>query len=558
MGRYELLFRIAAGGMAEVYAARVLGEAGFQKLVALKRMLPTLADDEEFVAMFLDEARVAANISHPNVVQTLDLGRDHEGALYIVMELVVGVPLSRILKEAAKVRRAVPVGMAIELIAQAAAGLDAAHEAVTPVGEPLHIVHRDVSPQNVLVGVDGRVRITDFGVARAVMRMTKTVAGRIKGKFAYCAPEQLRSEDVDRRADIFALGVVAWEALAGQRLFVADHPLATMERVQSMPILPLDTVRNRVPKEVSEVVLWALDRDPEKRPATAQEFARALRRAAQGAGIELPGTSEIATFVKAAGGEPLSKMRNNIRVALSEPDAEVLEDSRGFELVTDDEPSESSASLTEGHQKSLVSHPEPDASGVSRVPGSLIPPEPEPKRSRLPMILGGVVVLAMAAGVGVAVALHSGPEMRVEPIEGPAPDFGVQPSEEPPQPEPQQIGSGEPTEPVEVEGPIETEPVEIAVQPMQPRTTTRMGARMTAQRPTEEPNVIPPAAMTEEPTTMRNVTAMTSVTSPSPMRDPGDTETPAMQPSGNGDDTSMTRPRMTLVGVDAFDMALGR
>ena len=192
MGRYELLFRIASGGMAEVYAARVVGEGGFEKLVAVKRMLPTLAEDEEFVQMFLDEARVAANISNAHVVQTLDLGRDSTGALYIVMDLVVGVTLSRILKEAAKVRRAIPVDMAVELLAQAASGLHAAHDATTPVGEPLHIIHRDVSPQNILVGVDGRVRITDFGVARAVARATQTQAGRIKGKFAYCSPEQLR------------------------------------------------------------------------------------------------------------------------------------------------------------------------------------------------------------------------------------------------------------------------------------------------------------------------------------------------------------------------------
>ncbi|NCQ62094.1 MAG: serine/threonine protein kinase, partial [Myxococcales bacterium] len=185
MGRYEMLFRIASGGMAEVWAARVRGEAGFQKLVAIKRMLPNLAEDEDFVAMFLDEARVAANIASPHVVQTLDLGRDDEGALYIVMELIVGVTLGRVLKAATKARRVVPLGMGVELLAQSAHGLHDAHEASTPLGEHLEIVHRDISPQNILLGVDGRARITDFGVAKAVMRLTQTDAGRIKGKFAY-------------------------------------------------------------------------------------------------------------------------------------------------------------------------------------------------------------------------------------------------------------------------------------------------------------------------------------------------------------------------------------
>jgi len=411
MGRYELLFRIASGGMAEVYAARAVGEAGFQKLVAVKRMLPTLAEDPEFVQMFLDEARVAANISNAHVVQTLDLGRDSTGALYIVMDLVVGVTLSRILKEAAKVRRAVPVGMGVELLAQTAAGLHAAHEATTPVGEPLHIVHRDVSPQNILVGIDGRVRITDFGVARAVARATQTQAGRIKGKFAYCAPEQLIGRDMDRRADVFALGVVAWETLAGQRLFVADHPMAIMDRVQNMPILPVHQVRNRVPEAVAMVIDKALQRPRDQRWDSAGEFGAALRDAARSSGVELPEQAARRRFVQGAGGDPLRKIRENISVALSGSPAELDEEPETLSGIS------ATSGTMDTHMERVgvdLSGPEPDASAIHGGPGSLMPPAPVSPMSQAKrppawaFALGGLA-LGILVAVGLVLALREDP-----------------------------------------------------------------------------------------------------------------------------------------------------
>ncbi|MBZ0119946.1 MAG: serine/threonine protein kinase, partial [Sandaracinaceae bacterium] len=235
-GRYETLFRIASGGMAEVYAARSRGEAGFQKLVALKRMLHHLTDDERFVTMFMDEGRLAANITSPHVVSTMDLGRADDGSLYLVMELVVGTTLSTLLRNAARAGGGIPIDIGVELLAQAAQGLHDAHEARTPFGAPLHIVHRDISPQNILVGTDGRARITDFGVARAIMRRTKTSTGEFKGKLSYFSPEQCADRNLDRRSDIFSLGVVAWETLTTRRLFHAENPLAVLERVTRMPI----------------------------------------------------------------------------------------------------------------------------------------------------------------------------------------------------------------------------------------------------------------------------------------------------------------------------------
>ena len=510
MGRYELLFRIAAGGMAEVYAARVLGEAGFQKLVAVKRMLPSLADDTEFVNMFLDEARVAANISSPNVVQTLDLGRDGEGALYIVMELVVGVPLSRIMREASKVRRAVPVGMAIEFIAQAAIGLDAAHEATTPVGEPLLIVHRDVSPQNILIGVDGRLRITDFGVARAVRRLSKTEVGRVKGKFAYCAPEQLRSSTVDRRADIFALGVVAWEVLAAQRLFVADHPLATMERVTSMPILPIVGLRPKVPQAISDIIDAMLDRDPDGRPATGAEVARSLRQAAYEANLELPGTQAISRFVKSAGGDALTKMRANIETALSVDGGSLLSNSEDFRLV-DEASGIANAEGSDTHDTGVAraEHSEPDASGVSRTPGSLLPSGPTERKTLKAALAGAfAVVLIAVVGLGVFFALRQKPGPISEPLPAAAP--AVVPEQE--------IA----VTPLEVEAEaieVEVEQAEEVVETAEVPVVTPMRMGMRPRRPTPMTQTVQPVA-TPVATPVAVVVTMepTPVMTPTPMR----------------------------------------
>ena len=317
-GRYETLFRIAAGGMAEVYAARVRGEAGFQKLVALKRMLPHLTDDERFVNMFMDEGKLAANISSPNVVSTLDLGRADDGSLFLVMELVVGTTLSTLLRNTAKEGASVPLDVAVELIAQAAQGLHDAHDAKTPYGAPLHIVHRDVSPQNILVGTDGRVRITDFGVARAILRRTKTSTGEFKGKLSYFSPEQCADKDLDRRSDVFSLGVVAWETLTTRRLFHAENPLAVLERVTRMPIPAANTVNPEVPEAIAAVVARALERDRDVRFASAADFARALRAAARET-VGVRDTNVVAEMVQRYGGETLERMQLSLKQSLGEP-----------------------------------------------------------------------------------------------------------------------------------------------------------------------------------------------------------------------------------------------
>jgi len=310
-GRYESLFRIAAGGMAEVHAARIAGEAGFEKLVAVKRMHPHLTGDPEFVAMFLDEARLAANVVSPHVVQTLDLGRDEDDALYIVMELVVGVSLSAIIRGGIRRDALVPVPIACEILAQAAAGLDDAHRARTPTGVHLGIVHRDVSPQNVLVGDDGRVRLADFGVARALVRHTHTSVGTTKGKLGYYSPEQADARALDHRSDVFSLGIVAWETLAGRRLFGSEGS-SQIARIRSMPIPSPDSVRPEVGAEISEVVLRALERDPARRWQSAAELGAALRAAASP-----PGARALATFLESWAPDELAQLRRDIAMASS-------------------------------------------------------------------------------------------------------------------------------------------------------------------------------------------------------------------------------------------------
>ncbi|GAB4201226.1 MAG: hypothetical protein OHK0013_12980 [Sandaracinaceae bacterium] len=307
-GRYEVLFRIAAGGMAEVYAARMVGEGGFEKPVAVKRMLPTLAEDERFVQMFLDEGRLAAHIASPHVVQTLDLGRAEDDSLYLVMELVVGVSLSALIRAVLKTRTPFPVPVAVDILAQAAEGLHDAHEAKTMYGQPLEIVHRDISPQNILVDVAGRVRITDFGVARALERATHTQSGEVKGKIGYFAPEQVRGKNIDRRTDVYALGIVAWETLAGRRLFAGDNPAQTLDMVMNMTVPRLDALRSDVPRALADAVAHALQRDIERRTASAGDFADELRRAARGAG-----SSGVGELVRAHGGEALMKLEEGLR-----------------------------------------------------------------------------------------------------------------------------------------------------------------------------------------------------------------------------------------------------
>ncbi|MBX7197700.1 MAG: serine/threonine protein kinase, partial [Sandaracinaceae bacterium] len=279
LGRYEVLFPIASGGMATVYAARAVGEGRFRKPVALKVPLPTLASQPRFRDMLMDEATLSACVMSPHVVSTTDLVREGD-TVFLVMDLVVGVGL-RALERRFLDRSpyAFPIPIALAILAQAARGLHDAHEARDTRGAPLQLVHRDVSPHNILVGVDGRARVADFGIAHAAHRLTTTKTGETKGKLAYFAPEQLVGERVDRRVDVFALGVVAYELLTGVRPFEGDNPLAIALNVAQKSVPPIHEIRPEVPREVSDLVAHAMVRDLDRRLATCAAFAESLERA---------------------------------------------------------------------------------------------------------------------------------------------------------------------------------------------------------------------------------------------------------------------------------------
>jgi serine/threonine-protein kinase len=277
LGRYSLFAELASGGMATVYLGRMNGEMGFGRTVAIKRLHPHTAREPEFVSMFLDEARLAARVQHPNVVTTLDIVNSDE-ELFLVMEYVQGASLGALVRTAKEQGFGVPVPIAVSIAIGYLSGLHAAHEANDEEGRPLGIVHRDVSPQNVLVGTDGVARLLDFGVARAATRLTATREGQLKGKLCYMAPEQLTGE-VTRQTDVYAAGVVLWEVLTGQRLFQGDTDFQILHSVTRGEIPPPSRLNPEVSPELDRIVLQAVVRDPSARWPTAQAMAHALDEA---------------------------------------------------------------------------------------------------------------------------------------------------------------------------------------------------------------------------------------------------------------------------------------
>ena len=275
IGRYQILGTLGAGGMAEVLLGRLVGPSGFERLVVVKRILPHLAGRRAFVDMFLDEARVVAQIRHPNVVTVHELGNE-DGELFLVMEYLDGESAGGLLRRLSVKRERLPFAVAAYVVAEACAGLHAAHELTSPTGESLHVVHRDVSPQNVFVTYSGAVKVLDFGIALAGDRQTRTEAGQIKGKFEYMSPEQWREEPLDRRADVFALGIVLYELSTGHRLFRRATHLETLEAICEAPIPKPSTLVPDYPPLLERVCMRALERNREDRYATAADMRREL------------------------------------------------------------------------------------------------------------------------------------------------------------------------------------------------------------------------------------------------------------------------------------------
>jgi serine/threonine-protein kinase len=310
-GRYQLLYRFASGGMAQIYLGRLSGAEGFEKLVALKIIHQHLTEQEEFVKMFIDEARLASRIAHPNVVQILELGKVFN-THYIAMEYVEGESVSALIRKTLP-----PFRISARVIADAAAGLHAAHELRDKQGELLHVVHRDISPPNILISYRGATKVVDFGVARAKGSL-HTTRGEVKGKMAYMAPEQLRApEKVDRRSDVFALGIVLFEMTTRRRLFKGDTDATQISKVLYGEIVPPSRIVEGYPEELEAIVLRALEREQEKRFQTARELQMALERYISATGDPVL-QSEVGELMTERFADRIAKKQQQITAADSE------------------------------------------------------------------------------------------------------------------------------------------------------------------------------------------------------------------------------------------------
>ncbi len=310
LGNYEPLLRLATGGMAQVFVARQIGAAGFERLVVVKRVHKHLLANHDFHDMLRDEARVASLIRHPNVAPVIDVV-ESDGELFLVMEYIESAALSTLLKAATDAKTRVPPAIAARIAVDTLLGLHAAHEAIDMRGNRLEVVHRDVSPQNVVVGVDGSSRLVDFGVAKARHRITETKSGSLKGKYGYMSPEQAKAQPIDRRSDIFSLGVVFHEVLCAKRLFQGEHELDTLRRIVELDVPPPSSIAPGISPDLDLVLLRALERNPELRFQTAAEMADAIEAAA------FPATPrEVAAFLQEQCGARLAKRRETLAAML--------------------------------------------------------------------------------------------------------------------------------------------------------------------------------------------------------------------------------------------------
>ncbi len=319
VGRYAVYDEIARGGMASVHLGRLLGAGGFSRIVAVKRLHPHLAKDGEFLAMLLDEARLVSRIQHPNVVSVLDVVAEDD-QVAIVMDFVDGAPLSSLLKASNEKKERVPPGIAVAIVVNTLRGLHAAHDAVGEDAQPLNLVHRDVSPHNVMVRRDGTAVVLDFGVAKAAGRFHTTEEGKVKGKLPYMAPEQLRGLPLTRKVDVYAAGAMLWETLVGKRLFTGANEGEVLEQVLFGEIRPPSAARSSSPSALDPVVMRAISRQAAERYATAAEFADALENAFTPAL-----SSQVATWLDGLARASLDKASAQIRAIDAEHHAEKIE-----------------------------------------------------------------------------------------------------------------------------------------------------------------------------------------------------------------------------------------
>jgi serine/threonine protein kinase len=423
-GKYQLLKKIASGGMGQVFLA-LDGTQGFEKLVVIKRLLPHLAEDKEFLSMFDDEARIAARLNHPNLIQIFERGRV-EDSYYLGMEYVAGENLRHLERDAKNAARPLPIGAACRIVADAAAGLDYAHKLRGAQGQPLGLIHRDVSPQNILVGFDGAVKLIDFGVAKALDRQQHTATGILKGKYPYMSPEQASGDEIDHRSDLFSLGIILWELLTRSRLFKGSSDMITIRRVRDCQVCPPREVNPELPPKVDQLVLGALARPPGERYPDAAAFRLAIEDFI--VAEQLPASSaHLVSYLSGLYADRISKAT----------DLSILD-----QLERLDELDRISGHSTDS-RKSTPNSPDsplPASIGEAKTrPGTVLLESPRPPRhraTRAGLFLGAAIALALGGGAllrlqnrpteGANAQIEAKPISRSPPVRVPSFAFEVE------------------------------------------------------------------------------------------------------------------------------------
>ncbi|NMB75847.1 MAG: protein kinase [Myxococcales bacterium] len=432
-GPYTLIRRLATGGMGEIWLAEQRGISGFRKRVVIKTILECFSDDAALVDMFLGEGKIAAGFTHPNIAQTYDLGCI-EGTYYIAMEFVNGRDLRELLLANIDRRRFIPLNLVLRIVAECCQGLQYAHTWKTPDGQPAGIVHRDISPQNILVTFEGAVKIVDFGIAKATHMASKTRSGVLKGKYAYMAPEQVRGREIDGRVDIFSLGVVMYEMVTARRLFKRNSEMATLDAVLQCEVPPPRRLDEKIPREVEGLVMRAVAREPEQRFQTALEMQLAVEQVMLECALpaslahvaaymgEMFGGAESERRTGAGGTERRMSQLPGVRepsVALERTAAYAP----GLDLPSPDRGGGDTRNLLVSR-----SRPAPVEKTTTPVTGSRsVPPPPRTSRRRRALVLSTVALLVVAASGFLAVSY------LLEPGRG---DLDAGPSVAPPAQEP--------------------------------------------------------------------------------------------------------------------------
>jgi serine/threonine-protein kinase len=503
--------------MASVWVARMLGKHGFEKLVAIKTILPQYAEDSRFQKMFLDEAHIASGIEHINAAQILDLGEQHD-VLYLVMEYVDGDSMSKLQRSVEKKGLSVPTGIVMRLLADTCAGLHAAHELRDRDGVLLNVVHRDVSPQNILVSARGIAKLIDFGVAKARDRVSgDTNTGMLKGKIQYMAPEQAVGKPIDRRADVWAIGAIAYHFLAGRPAYDGPNQLATLHRLTSGK--PPNPLPDEIPKPIAEVVMRSLAFDVDERVATAQDLQQAIESAMVASGLQTS-VADVASFLRQHTADRAETRKKAIEVAVAAA-AERARVAKALEIDEDSSsgftrlPKRSSASrggyepvptapgLDSFDLPRLSDLPAPEASSATINASIDTIDTPPPKRNPRTVAIVAGTTIAAALLLVFAIGRTSGPnanrtEERGAAVERPAAEPTPTTAVLPPPPAPTAAATDESPAPTSVPAPSASAPADRPATAWKPTPKVTKTPPPTPPAPT--PQVIAPTPTPPEPT----------------------------------------------------------